>query len=400
MPTFRASNLRPFVNLIGQMPPDPELAPFLAIFSSLEDPRRDHLKQHPLPDVLVLVVMGMLAECENWVEIQDFGLHRQEWFQSRGLFPCGMPSHDTLGRIFRALDSAVFASLFASWVATVVEQVPGVVAIDGKTSRASGDGKQAKPIHTVSAWSSETGLTLAHVPVQEKSNEITAIPEILDVLALKGCTVTIDAMGCQKNIAEHIRRRGGDYLLQVKANQSGTLDDIASFFDDADQRAWNGVEHTHCTAANEGHGRREVRHAWACPIKGQWMDSHGWKDLRQIIRIRRERTLAGEASVENSYYISSDSRDAYHQLTCARQHWGIENRVHWVLDIAFNEDRSRVRKDHAGHNLITIRRFVLNLLRLEPSKKGIRRRRKMAGWDLDYLVRLLALAAKPVSLGG
>lgn len=370
------------------------------MFSDLEDPRRDHLKRHPLSDVLLLVVMGMLAECENWVEIADFGAMRADWFAERKLFPNGMPSHDTLGRIFRALDSAVFAQRFAQWVQSTLVRSPGVIAIDGKSSRATSDGPQTRPIHTVSACASDTGITLVHRAVDEKSNEITAIPELLDQLALKGCTVTIDAMGCQKDIAERIRARQGDYLLQVKANQSGTLHDLETFFADADQRAWTGVEYTTSTTTEHGHGRQETRQAWACPVRGAWLDAHSWKDLHQIVRIRRQRTIDGATSTENHYYITSDPRDAAHQLTCARQHWSIENRVHWILDLAFNEDRSRARKDHAAHNLVTIRRFVLNLLRAEPSTKGIRRRRKMAGWDLEYLVRLLARAAAPVSLGG
>jgi len=380
--------------------PDPTFSSFFTIFSELEDPRRNHLLLHPLLDVVVLVVMGMLAECENWVEIADFGDHRAEWFQSRGLFPNGMPSHDTLGRIFRALDASAFAACFAAWVQAALGQVRGVVAIDGKTSRASGDGAAGRPIHPVSACSSETGVTLAHRPVDEKSNEITAIPLILDQLALKGCTVTIDAMGCQKDIAEKIRVRGGDYLLQVKANQSGTFHDLDSFFRDAEARGWDGVEHTTFTTTDNQHGRREVRHAFACPVRGRWLDAHGWKDLRQIVRIRRQRTHNGQTTTEDHLYITSDSHDVAHLLTCARQHWSIENRVHWILDVAFNEDRARARKDHAPHNLVTIRRFVLNLLRMEPSKKGIRRRRKIAGWDLDYLTSLLAFAARPVSPGG
>jgi predicted transposase YbfD/YdcC len=382
------------------VPVDPDLRPLLSLLDSLEDPRRDHLKVYSLSHVLTLVVSGMLAECENWVEIADFARLRQAWFASHGLFVSGTPSHDTLGRIFRLLDATIFARCFASWVQQAVGPVSGVVAIDGKTSRASGDGGLAKPIHTVSAWSSETGMTLAQVATAEKSNEITAIPEVLDLLAVKGCTVTIDAMGCQKDIAEKIRQRGGDYLLQVKSNQSGTLNDIVDFFADADQREWKKIEHTTCTTIDKKNrrGRHEIRTAWACPVRGSWMDSHQWTDLQQIVRIRREQTRNKKTTVEDHYYITNDHREAAHQLSCARQHWGIENRCHGVLDVAFNEDRSRVRKNHAAHNLVTIRRFVLNLLRLEPSDKGIIRRRKIAGWDLNYLIQLLARIAAPVSL--
>jgi predicted transposase YbfD/YdcC len=282
-----------------------------------------------------------------------------------------------------------------------VGPVSGVVAIDGKTSRASGDGDLAKAIHTVSAWSSETGVTLAQVATAEKSNEITAIPQVLDLIAVHGCTVTIDAMGCQKDIAEKIRHGGGDYLLQVKNNQPSTLSDLVNFFTDADQRGWKAIEHTTFSTSDKKnrHGRHEVRTAWACPVSGPWIDSHKWTDLCQVVRINRQRTVGKKTTNEDHYYITSDHRDAAHQLSCARQHWGIENRCHWVLDVAFNEDRSRVRKNHAAHNLVTIRRFVLNLLRLETSDKGIKRRRKIAGWDLNYLIQLLARIAAPVSLG-
>lgn len=383
------------------VPVDPDLLPLLSLLDSLEDPRRDHLKAYSLSHVLALSVIGMLAECENWVEIADFGKLRQEWFASHGLFVDGTPSHDTLGRIFRLLDAEVFARCFALWIQQAVGPVSGVVAIDGKTSRASGDGDLAKAIHTVSAWSSDTGVTLAQVATAEKSNEITAIPQVLDLIAVKGCTVTIDAMGCQKDIAEKIRQRGGDYLLQVKDNQPSTRSDLVDFFTDADQRGWKDIEHTTFTTVDEknNHGRHEVRTAWACPVRGPWMDSHQWTDLCQIVRINRQRTVGKKTTNEDHYYITSDHRDAAHQLSCARQHWGIENRCHWVLDVAFNEDRSRVRKNHAAHNLVTIRRFVLNLLRLEPSDKGIKRRRKIAGWDLSYLIQLLTRIAAPVSLG-
>jgi predicted transposase YbfD/YdcC len=383
------------------LPVDADLLPLLSLLDSLEDPRRDHLKAYSLSHVLALSVIGMLAECENWVEIADFARLRQEWFASHGLFVDGTPSHDTLGRIFRLLDAGVFARCFALWIQQAVGQVSGVVAIDGKTSRASGDGDLAKAIHTVSAWSSETGVTLAQVATAEKSNEITAIPQVLDLIAVHGCTVTIDAMGCQKDIAEKIRHGGGDYLLQVKNNQPSTLSDLVNFFTDADQRGWKAIEHTTFSTSDKKnrHGRHEVRTAWACPVSGPWIDSHKWTDLCQVVRINRQRTVGKKTTNEDHYYITSDHRDAAHQLSCARQHWGIENRCHWVLDVAFNEDRSRVRKNHAAHNLVTIRRFVLNLLRLETSDKGIKRRRKIAGWDLNYLIQLLARIAAPVSLG-
>lgn len=367
----------------------------LDAFAEVEDPRRDHLKRFPLPDILVLVTAGMLAACDDWVDIADFGDERQEWFQAQGLFPQGMPSHDTLGRVFRSLDAVVLRACFARWVQDAIGTVNGVVAIDGKTSRGTADGDTRGAIHTVSAYASETGLTLAHTAVAEKSNEITAIPALLELLALKGCTVTIDAMGCQKDIAQHIRQRGGDYLLQVKANQPATLENLSTFFTDADERGWQNLVHTTARTEDHGHGRDETRVAHACHVRGPWLDHHGWTDLHQIVRIRRTRRSGQIASTEDSYYITSARAAADRLLQMARQHWGIEARTHWILDVAFNEDRSRARKDNAAHNLVTIRRFVLNLLRRNPETKhrSIKRRRRRAGYNMERLCELMKLAA-------
>ena len=387
--------------------PDPEpmslaemrlsIASIAEAFAAVRDPRRDHLKRFPLPDILVLAVAGMLAGCEDWVDMEDFGEQRAEWFKAQGLFAQGTPSHDTLGRVFRALDAVVVRTCFAQWVQQAMGTVRGVVAIDGKTARGTADGDTRGAIHTVSAYASETGLTLAHVAVAEKSNEITAIPALLEMLALKGCTVTIDAMGCQKDIATCIRARGGDYLLQVKANQPATLNDLSSFFADADARDWKGTLHTTCRTDHHGHGRDETRIAHACRVRGPWLDAHGWTDLHQIVRIRRTRSAgsAAAASTEDSYYITSERCDAERLLSMARQHWGIENRTHWILDVAFNEDRSRARKDNAAHNLVTIRRFVLNLLRRNPETKhrSIKRRRRRASYSMEGLCQLMKFAA-------
>jgi predicted transposase YbfD/YdcC len=377
---------------------------FEAVFADVVDPRRDHLKRYGLSEVLVLVVSGVLAQCESWEDIADHGEDRHAWFRERGMFLVSTPSHDTLTRIFRLLDARAFARSLARWAQQAVGPVTGVVAIDGKTARASTDGDDGRAVHTVSAYATATGVSLAHVEVDQKSNEITAIPQVLDLVAVKGCTVTIDAMGCQKDIAERIRRDGGDYLLQVKANQSGTLNDLVAFFADGDARGWKGIDHTSASTTDTGHGRHEIRDAIACPISGPWMDAHRWKDLRQVLRIRRQRTSNGVTTSEDHFYISSDNANATRLLTCARQHWGIENSCHWVLDVAFNEDRCRIRKDHAAHNFVTVRRFVLNLLRLnqdmDKKKMSLRRRRKRAARNDDYLMTLLRRIAQPVSHGG
>lgn len=370
------------------------IAALKALFAEVKDPRRDHLKKFALSDILVLSVAGMLAGCEDWVDIEDFGAQRAAWFKEQGLFPQGTPSHDTLGRVFRLLDEQVLRACFAGWMQRLVGGLSGVVAIDGKTSRGTADGEKRGAIHTVSAYATESGLTLAHTAVAEKSNEITAIPELLELLALKGCTVTIDAMGCQKDIATCIRQRGGDYLLQVKGNQPATLSDLSTFFADADARGWKGTVHTIARTDDHGHGRHETRIAHACRVHGPWLDGHGWTDLHQILRIRRTRSTGDTTSTDDSYYITSERCDAERLMSMARQHWGIEA-THWILDVAFNEDRNRARKDHAAHNLVTIRRFVLNLLRRNPETKhrSIKRRRRQASYSMESLCQLMKLAA-------
>jgi predicted transposase YbfD/YdcC len=374
--------------------------PFVAVVSSLEDPRRDHLKEYPLAHVLLLALSAMTSGCETWDEIARHGVTRHGWFQSMGIFSEHPPSHDTLSRVFGLLNPRTFERCLSGWLADVIGPVRGVVAIDGKTVRGSVD-RNGDVIHAVSAFATDLGVSLAHVPVAEKSNEITAIPQVLDLIAITGCTVTIDAMGCQRDIAERIRRDGGHYLLHVKANQPTTLNAIVDYFTNAEQHGWRGITHTTATTFDSGHGRTEHRHAWACPVSGPWIDALGWKDLTQIVRIRRQRTTKnGTTCTEDHYYLSSDNADANVLLDHARRHWAIENRCHWVLDVAFNEDRCQTRTNNAAKNLLTLRRFVLNLLRLHPAKGSLKLRRKVAGWDLAELISILNLIKKPVSHQG
>ncbi len=363
---------------------------FLRAFSGLVDPRRVHLRRYELSDLILLAITGVLAGCESWDEIADYGKARKSWFQDRlGRFPHGMPSHDTIGRVFRLLDSTAFAQAFARWVDSVLGQVLGVIAIDGKTSRGSRDGAEVDPIHTVSAFAADYGLTLAHVAVESGKTESTTIPQVLSMLALQGTAVTIDAIGCQHDIVAAIRDRKGDYLLSVKGNQPTLLQEISEYFVAADDCHWQGMTHTTATLSESGHGRKEIRTAWACPVNKPWLAD--WTGIAQIVRIRNERTVKGKTTINDSYYITSSHREAGTLLKFKRQHWGIENRVHWVLDVAFTEDRSRVRKDHAAHNFVTLRRLALNILRRQESKKGLNRRRRMAGYETKCLEEILLL---------
>jgi predicted transposase YbfD/YdcC len=362
----------------------------IARFSTLADPRREHRRYYDLSHILFLSTVAVIAGCNTCEEIEGFGEERLEWFQRMKLFPNGSPSHDTIGRIFRILSPRPFQMLFSDWVQFIVGPVTGVIAIDGKTSRSSGDGDNSKPVHTVSVYSSDAGMTLAHVDVGEKTNEIPTIPEVIKHLDITGAFVTIDAMGCQTAIASAIRSKKADYLLAVKENQPVLHDAIRDYFKDCTTKSWlRKNTHTFASTESEGHGRIEFREAWVSPIVGDLVDRSKWKDINQIVCNRNTRVVKGVISIEDRYFITSSRLPAQHILRSAREHWGIENKVHWILDVIFAEDQCRLRKDHAAKNISTVRRWALNMLRAQPSKKSMNLRRKRAGWSLKYLEYLL-----------
>lgn len=362
----------------------------IARLSTLADPRREHLRYHELSHILFLCTVAVLAGCNTCEEIEGFGEERLEWLQRMKLFPNGSPSHDTIGRVLRILSPRPFQALFSDWVQSIVGPVTGVIAIDGKTSRSSGDGDSAKPIHTVSVYSSEAGMTLAHVDVGEKTNEIPTIPEVIKNLDITGALVTIDAMGCQTAIASAIRSKKADYLLAVKDNQPVLHDAIRDYFKNCTTKSWlKNNTHTFASTNSEGHGRTEFREAWVSPVVGDLVDRSKWKDIKQVVCNRNTRVVKGVISIEDRYFITSSRLPAEHILSSAREHWGIENKVHWILDVIFAEDQCRLRKDHAAKNISTVRRWALNMLRAQPSKKSMNLRRKRAGWSLEYLEYLL-----------
>lgn len=362
----------------------------IARLSTLADPRREHRRYHELSHILFLCTVAVLAGCNTCEEIEGFGEERLEWLQRMKLFPNGSPSHDTISRVLRILNPKPFQMLFSDWVQSIVGPVTGVIAIDGKTSRSSGDGDSAKPIHTVSVYSSEAGMTLAHVDVGEKTNEIPTIPEVIKNLDITGALVTIDAMGCQTAIASAIRAKKADYLLAVKDNQPVLHDTIRDYFKNCTTKSWlKNNAHTFASTESEGHGRTEFREAWVSPVVGDLVDRSKWKDIKQVVCNRNTRVVKGVISIEDRYFITSSSLPAVHILSSAREHWGIENKVHWILDVIFAEDQCRMRKDHAAKNISTVRRWALNMLRAQPSKKSMSLRRKRAGWSLEYLEYLL-----------
>jgi predicted transposase YbfD/YdcC len=323
-----------------------------------------------------------------------FGKSKEGWLKGFLELPNGIPSHDTFGRVFAHLDAQQFQDCFLEWVQAVSTLTRGqVIAIDGKTLRRSHDQSLGKAaIHMVSAWAAENRLVLGQTKVSEKSNEITAIPELLALLDVAGCIVTIDAMGCQKEIARLIIAESGDYVLALKEDQGQLYQEVKELFEDEDLVRVQGDFHE---TVNKGHGRLEHRQCWSIAEQGciSYLNSRGeWQGLQSVAKVTGERGMGDKVSAESRYYISSLPGDAQQLLWAVREHWGIENRVHWVLDIAFREDESRVRKGHGQQNLATMRQMALNLLRQETtSKGGVKAKRLRAGWDEDYLIKVLSV---------
>jgi len=371
--------------------PEQSLA-LLDHFAALVDPRAERTQRHKLLDVIAVALCATLAGADDWVAVERFGNAKIDWLRRFLELPNGIPAHDTFGRIFARLDPEQFEACFRSWVSAIGARLQlRLVPIDGKTVRGSRDAAAGhKALHLVSAWASEARLTLGLVAVDDKSNEITAIPKLLELLDLEGALVSLDAMGCQKDIAAQVRQQKADYLLAVKENQGRLYQDIETLFLDFLEQEQADCPHSFAESCARAHGRDEWRGVYVFEQLDSLRDRELWRDLTRVIVVLRERKIGDQVSNEAHYYISSRQADAQLFLQAVREHWGIENGCHWVLDVCFGEDACRSRKGHAAENLAYIRRMALSMLRtVDGPKCGTRNRRLTAGWDTTFLEKVL-----------
>jgi predicted transposase YbfD/YdcC len=362
-------------------------------FSDLEEPRSDN-RSHLLLDIIVIAICAAICDANAWTDVELFGQAKEQWFRSFLELPHGIPSHDTFSRVFARIDAEQFQERFRDWIAAVEERTEGeIVALDGKQLRRSHDkaaGKKA--IYMVSAWASENSLVLGQRKVDDRSNEIKAVPQLLEMLEVSGCIVTTDAMNCQVATAKKVIENDADYVFVVKDNQPRLLETIQGLFDDPDEMRWVDCDYERTVDGN--HGRIETRKCWTTsdPEYLAYIDSFAdWPGLQSIGMIEAKRRTNEGTTVKRRYFISSLASNAKQLLDAVRTYWGIENKLHWVLDLAFREDESRIRKGNGPQNSAVLRHIALNQLRREDTAKiSIRAKRKKAGWDNDYLLKVLA----------
>ena len=363
-------------------------------FESIDDPRTNYLIQHLLLDIIALTILAVICGANTWVEIEEYGKSKQSWLQTFLELPNGIPSHDTIARLFARLSPEQLQSAFIDWINEIAQITQGeVIAIDGKRLRRSYDSSNNQSaIQMVSAWASQNNLVLGQLKVDDKSNEITAIPQLLSVLEVHGCIVTIDAMGTQVEIAQMIINQGGDYILSLKGNQGNLFNDVKQLCEWGFKNNQLDMMGEKYQTIEKNHGRIEKRSYWLMKSVKDLEDSQRWLGLKSIGIVESSRKIKGKETEERRYYLTSLETDVKKFATGVRNHWGIENKLHWCLDVGFREDESRIRKDNSSENMAIIRHIALNLLNQEKSnRRGKKAKRLKAGWDNDYLLKVLSV---------
>ncbi len=363
---------------------------FIEYFKDLEDPRQAKKLTYPFDEVLFLVLCGVLCGANGWMEISIFGQQKLTFLRRFFPFVDATPSHDQLGYIFKHLDSEQFQCCFINWVSSLQKSVKGVIAIDGKTLRRSFDkGGEKGAIHMVSAWCCEQNLVLGQVKVNDKSNEITAIPKLLNLLEIEGAIITIDAMGCQRHIAQTIIDKRADFIFSLKGNQGTLHADIEDFFQSQKEQNSEVITKGYYEDLKRNHGRIELRRITVCTDIKPLQNKHNWPGLKSIIMREYLRSEAGEIKTETWYYISSLEQNAAFMASAIKDHWAIENKLHWVMDMVFRDDECRIRKDNAPANFTTIKHIANNILRNAKGKQSMNVKRHIAGWNEDFLAELI-----------
>lgn len=366
-----------------------------ALFLDLEtlpDPRSPHRRQHQLVDLVTIALCAVLSGADSWVEVAQWGRIKEPWLRTFLALPAGIASHDTFSRLFRLLDPVALETVLLDWVRASLPAPAGVIAVDGKTLRRSHDRVNGQAaLHLITAWATETGIALGQWSVPDHTNEITALPTVLQAVALPGTVLTLDAMGCQREVAETIVAGGGDYVLALKGNQPQMHADVRDFFVDGLATSFAAPVDT-AETREKGHGRIETRTCWATEDADlrRYLDPDGrWTGLRSVALVQADRRIGDERTRERRYYLSSLPADALRLNQIVRTHWQIENQLHWVLDTAFAEDQCRVRIGDGAQNLALLRKVALSLLKRDDTKLGIKAKRRKAGWDEQYLLHIL-----------
>jgi len=363
-----------------------------AIFENVPEPRVERTRKHPLINILTISLLAIICVGEGWQDMRDFGQAKKKWLGEFLDLKNGIPSADTFSRVLSALDPKAFNAVLTEWVQNISGGINDkVVAIDGKTVRHSFDrATNRKSLHLVSAWIVENNLCLGQIATEEKSNEITAIPKLLELLDIRGATITLDAMGCQRAIADKVIEQDCDYIMGLKGNQGSVRGSVeTNFFLGLKGQFEEGQCTFHETTSAGAHGRKEVRRVWVTHEVNRCYEYERWRGLKSLIMVERERIVGEKTSLEKHYYLSSHDKDAEALGTMIRDHWSIENGLHWCLDVAFREDESRIRKGNGAENVALLRKFAMNLAKSEKTnKRGIQAKRKRAAWDDNYLLML------------